>query len=242
MWEISLNLQTKNEKFLEIIENKVKSLEKFKVHSALSRNSGVSTLSLATDKPELELINLLKSLIAEAIIFIEKEALIKKESNLKNVTKTSFGAFIKALVLFDFEADKKEIMCSLDLTKNLDLNAFFNFRLRSLKKKWLELINLTNQNNGFIGGADVLLEMLVDNLEVSDRKVFVEKVSQEFILLDEEGKKIEEEKLSKSIFDEIELVTSLIILAPKKINVLCKNDISKETMNLINYIFAGRVK
>lgn len=242
MWEISLNVQTKNEKFLEIIEKKVKSLDKIKVHSALSRNLGVSMLSLATEKPELELINILKSLIAETIIFIEKEALIRKESNLKNVTKTSFGAFIKALVLFDFDADKKEIMCSLDLNKNLDLHAFFNFRLRPLKKKWQELIQLTNQNNGFIGGADVLLEMLVDNLEVSDRKVFVEKVRSKFILLDEEGREIKGDRVSSNIFDEIELVTNLIILAPKTIKILCKYDITKETMNLINYIFAGRVK
>lgn len=242
MWEISLIIQTKNEKFLEIIEKKVKSFKDIKVHSALSKNLGLSTLSIATEKPELILIDNLKILIAETIILTEKETLIKKEVDFKNITKTTYGAFIKALVLFDFEADKNEIICSLDLTKNIDLHSFYSFKLKNLKKKWLELIKLTNQNNGFIGGADILLEMLVDSLEVSDRKVFVEKVGGRFVLLDEEGKEIKEKRLSKSIFDEIELVTNLIILAPKSIKILCKYDITKETMNLINYIFNGRVK
>lgn len=241
MWEISLIVQAKNAKYLEIIENKIKSLTKFKVHSALHNNAGSSTLSLATEKPEIELINLLKILIAEAIIFIEKEDLIKKKVDFKNTQQIGVGAFIKALVLFDFEADKNEIICSLELNKTIDLHAFFNFRLRALKKKWLELLNLVNQNNGLIGGADILLEMLVENLSFSDKNIFIEKSCDEFVLLDEEGKKIQE-GISGIIFDEIELVTNLIILAPKKIKILCKSDISKETMNLIGYIFGNRVK
>lgn len=242
MWELSISCNSKFSSHLNYIFSTLDKLKGVKIYKALSEKDNVSTLSIATHKKENEVVDLVKDKIAEAIIYIEKDKYITAHSNLKMRASAGKKTFKKALVLFDFDDDKSLILEQLTLDKNINLHAFYQFRLRHLKKKWEDLVTITNQENSLLGGTDVLLGFLIESIKPTDRKVFVDKNTKNFILLNEAGEQIDEGFVSKNITDEVDLVTNLIVLSPRKINILCKDNISKETYNLINYIFNGKVK
>ncbi len=242
MWEISISCNSKFKSHLYFISSALDTYKDVKIYKAVSTKNGLTTLSLATKKEDRLLIDFLKDKIADAIIFIEKEEYIKKHSKFKLVSSTCKSAFKKALVLFDFEEDKEYTLRKLSLDKNINLHAFFQFRLQQLKKKWAELVLITNQENSLLGGADVLLGFLIESIKPTDRKVFVDTKNKNYVLLNEAGEIIRERYISENISDEVDLVTNLIVLSPLRINILCKNNITSETYNLLNCIFSGRVK
>lgn len=242
MWEISISCNSKFKNHLNFISDALDTYKDVKIYKATSTKHGLTTLSVATKKEDRLFISFLKDKIADAIIFIEKDEYIKKHSQFKLVSSTSKNAFKKALLLFGFEEDKDYILNKLNLNNNINIHAFFQFRLQHLKRKWEELVIITNQEDTLFGGTDVLLGFLIESIKPTDRKVFVDIKNKNFVLLNEAGEVIRERFVSDNITDEVDLVTNLIVLSPLKINILCKNNITSETYNLLNCIFNGRVK
>ncbi len=241
MWEISLIIQTKYKRYLQVLEEKLKiEFDSNKIQSAFYDGKENSTLSLAIKEPTYKFKKTLKKLIAEIVLLTEKENIILNNIKHHNKDITSKSVFVKTLVLFDFEEEKKEIENLIELSKRIDLHAFFNFRLMHLKNKWLDLVNLANKDDSVVSNAEVLLEILVESLTPSGRIVIVE-YDKGFELYDENGKKCDESFLSSEINDEVELITNLILLSPKKIKIMCKEKISAESLNLINYIFSNKL-
>ena len=62
-----------------------------------------------------------------------------------------------------------------------------------------------------------------------------------FEFYDENGDRCKDAFLTKKITDEAELITNLILLSPKKIKLMCKDKLTKESLNLINYIFSNKL-
>ena len=241
MWEISLIIQTKYKKYLMVLEEKLKiEFGENKIQSAFYDSKDNSILSIAIDNPTYKFKKTLKKLIAEIILITEKEEIIM--NNIKSPTseQTSNSVFIKTLVLFDFEEEKREIESLLELSKKIDLHAFFNFRLSKLKNKWFELVNLANRDDSIISNAEVLLEVLVESIAPSGRIIIV-KYDKGFEFYDENGDRCKDAFLTKKITDEAELITNLILLSPKKIKLMCKDKLTKESLNLINYIFSNKL-
>ena len=150
----------------------------------------------------------------------------------------SMMAFKKALINFDRETDFYLISKNLEFMQNLHLDSFYNFKLKSLREKWAELISLANENGDYLVSNDAffdLLKFLIDNLEVCEDEISVFEDENGYFIKasgsDEEG---ECRSLSKE-----NLVTRLIELSPKKINLFCRSD--DNTAGFLSKIFEERV-
>ena len=144
----------------------------------------------------------------------------------------------KALINFDKETDFYLISKNLNLQKNLYLDSFYFFKLRSLREKWSELVTLANENSDYLVSSDAffdLLKFLIDNLEIGEDEINVFEDEKGFsISLGRDAQDMQCSDLSRE-----GLVSSLIELCPKKINLFCKND--EGTAGFLSKIFEERV-
>lgn len=189
--------------------------------------------------------------IADTISIFYKLEYIEKNLRLHIKEKVYLDAFEKALIAFDRETDKYLITHNLKIDKNIFIDSFYDFKLRQLKAKWQELIKLANENSSYLLCNDTFIELLkflIENIEISTGLINVVKNEDEFLLCDEKFNAISTENeglcsLNKTEDkdSEIDLITSLIALSPRKINVYCDKYENNPTLTLISQIFGSRV-
>ena len=116
-----------------------------------------------------------------------------------------------------------------------------------MRSKWLEIIKLANDNAGYLLCNDTfveLLKFLIENIEISRGIVNVVKKEEDFVLCDEEFKRIDNNECLLFQLDEkneFNLIASLIALSPKKINVYCNTFENNPIITLVSQIFDRRV-
>lgn len=239
MWEFSLNLKAEN---MDLAKQIYYSLFKY-----IKENKGVITLHeddsfvriiVAVDHTCTEK---LKSLIASCIIEIIcnnfKLSFLNKNLILPDHDKLGMTAFKKALLNFDKETDKFIIKKNLDLSKDIFLESFYQFKLKSLKEKWAELVALSNENREYLVSSDSfidLLKFLVDNLDICENEISIVKESEGYRIFSSDN--IPEE--NKLLTEEL-VVSSVIDLSPQRIN-LYFNETSK-AITLLEKIFEERI-
>ena len=180
------------------------------------------------------LINILEKNVIKVICSNYKDGFLKENLCLPSHEKISLTAFKKALMNFDRETDLFIISKNLELKSTLNLDSFYDFKLKALRDKWGELVLLANENSDYLIGDDAfydLLKFLVDNLEIKENEISVfEK---------ENGYSIMADECFESLNNEA-LVSTLIELSPKKINFYC--DREDATVDFLTKIFSERIK
>lgn len=186
--------------------------------------------------------------ISDAVSTFFKLDFIEENLQIPIKNEMNFQAFKKALVAFDRETDKYIISRALKIEEEIDLESFYNFRLKQLRTKWNEIIKLANDNAAYLLCSDTfldLLKFLVDNIEISRGTINVVKKDNEFKLCDESFNEISSSQVPLSNLEqengEVGLVTNLIALSPKKINVYCSPFENNCALTLISQIFESRV-
>lgn len=182
---------------------------------------------------QTRLTNILEKNIIKVICSYYKEGFLKENLCLPSHEKISLMAFKKALMNFDRETDLYIISKNLELKSTLNLDSFYDFKLKALRDKWGELVLLANENSDYLIGDDAfydLLKFLVDNLEIKENEISVfEK---------ENGYSIMADECFESLSNEA-LVSTLIELSPKKINFYC--DKENSTVSFLTKIFSERI-
>ncbi|MDY3659258.1 MAG: sporulation protein YtxC [Eubacteriales bacterium] len=200
------------------------------------------------EKPRLNFI--LGDIISDAISTFYKMEYIDENLRVPISNVVNISAFKKALVAFDRETDKYIITRVLKFEREVNLDALYNFRLKSLRSKWQEIIKLANDNASYLLCNDTfvdLLKFLIDNIEISRGLVNVVKEEERYKLCDENFNEISRSDCPLSCLEEIDdggeinLITSLIALSPKKINVYCNAFENSPTLTLISQIFENRI-
>lgn len=189
--------------------------------------------------------------IADTISTFYKLEFIEKNLKLHITDEICLNAFEKALIAFDRETDKYIITHNLKIDNSIHIDSFYNFKLKQLRSKWLELIKLANENASYLLCNDTfidLLKFLIENIEISSELVNVIKIDSGYKLCDEKFNEIDTKdeglcmlKKSEQEDEEVSLITSLIALSPKKINVYCDTYENSPTLTLISQIFENRV-
>lgn len=190
--------------------------------------------------------------IAEVISIFYKLEFIEKNLKLRINQAVYFSAFEKALIAFDRETDKYLITHNLKIEKSIFLDSFYEFKLKSLRNKWKELIRLANENASYLLCNDTfidLLKFLIENIEFASGLINVVKKQEDFLICDEKFNKINTREEGLCLINkkdsnneaEIDLITSLIALSPKRINVYCDQYENNSTLTLISQLFGNRV-
>lgn len=179
---------------------------------------------------------LLESCIIKAISNFYKEQYLERHLILPMHEKMSLTAFKRALINFDKETDFYIISKNLQLEKTLYLDSFYEFRLSALRNKWDELITLANDNSEYLIGEEPffdLLKFLIDNLEICENEISVFENEKGYEI------KLPENEISCKNLTKEGLISTLIELSPKKINMFC--DKEDPTVNFLSKIFEKRI-
>lgn len=189
--------------------------------------------------------------IADTISTFYKLEYIEKNLKLHISDNVCLNAFKKALIAFDRETDKYIITHNLKIDDNIYIDSFYEFKLKQLRSKWFELIKLANENASYLLCNDTfidLLKFLIENIEISSGLINVVKNDAGYILCDEKFNEINTDneeicllKKAEKQDNEVDLITSLIALSPRKINVYCDEYENSPTLTLISQIFENRV-
>ena len=148
----------------------------------------------------------------------------------------------KALVVFDRETDRYIVTHNLKLNEKFFIESFYDFRLRQLRSKWQELIKLANENANYLLCNDTfidLLKFLIENIEISTGCINVVKENDSYKICDENFNEIEQEQDKEN--NEAFLITSIINLSPKRINIYCDDTENSSALTLLSQIFVNRV-
>ena len=231
MWEFNVTYEEGDVKYLSYVKD---NLENCLVLSIFN-----NTLSVAcSNENKVKVKKQLKSLLSEIIVLIYKEKFFITNLNLTMISKEYSEALIKCLVMFDYEDDIYYVFSKLELEYNLILSSFYNFKLKALKQKWSEIKNIAS-NSGVNYESETLIELirfLIDSITPKRQAINIYYNGETFVLKDENNLIIKlNNALNKSNM-EINLITTLISLAPKIINFHCLGCVSENTFKILSYL------
>lgn len=241
MWEICVCLEAKHFKAANFLFNYLKKqVNEFGVYvKKFEENHQIKILLACEEYDKNRAVVFLSNAIIETICIYFKEEFLTRTLNLPIKEGLYYEALKKALISFDKETDAFLISKQLIIEDNKDisLESFYYFKLKSIREKWEELASIANDNGCFLICNDNfidLLKFLIDNLEISHDTLNVYLEGEKFEIFDELDKSIE-------ICDEENLVTSLIGLCPRQI-VFYGERCDNEKLSLLMKIFDNRVK
>ncbi|MBP3619172.1 MAG: hypothetical protein J6J24_00770 [Clostridia bacterium] len=240
MWELSIAVDLKNLEVAKFIYQTLKSrsAEYETVVTCYEQFDTIFVLLACPENFQARVSVEVERCIIKAICDFYKEKFLAENLRLPLHENMSLMAFKKALINFDKETDFYLITKNLELKSNLHLDSFYHFKLKGLREKWSELISLANENSDYLVSNEAffdLLKFLIDNLEVCADEINVfEDENGYFIKPQNREDEAEYQSLSKE-----GLVSSLIELSPKKINLFCCSD--DNTTGFLAKIFEERV-
>ena len=240
MWELSISVDSKNFEVARLVYQSLKeqTSEYGTVVTCYEEYEKIYVLLACPETEQVRVAGIVERCIIKTICNFYKEKFLTENLHLPSHETMTVMAFKKALINFDKETDFYLISKNLNLQKNLYLDSFYFFRLRALREKWTELVTLANENSDYLVSSDAffdLLKFLIDNLEIGEEEISVFEDEKGYsICLGRDSDDFQCNELSRE-----GLVSSLIELCPKKINLFCKND--EGTAGFLSKIFEERV-
>jgi hypothetical protein len=245
MWELSINLSDNNAKIAKRIYIELKEFCKC-YGGIVTTHERLGTISIliscnVCDGNRVKYF--IENLIAEVIVEEYKLEYLNQSLALPNLDPISKTAFIQALLSFDKESDKYMVQKLLTLNGSIDIDAFFYFKLGSLREKWKELVQIANDNKGYLSSNETLVELLkflVENLEIKNGEISILEENGSINFYDENQKLIKKNNSEEKDIDST-IISSLISLAPKVVNIYSNNNFNENLIKLLKQIFDKRI-
>lgn len=240
MWEFCVIANEKNENAVLYIRQKMQNtLKQFDGVESYQKRSNTCVLCLGAANDHKKFITLkLTRVVCDAICEQMKYNYLKDNLLLNVKDETLFHAFVKVYTYFDIELEKAIVVRAINLQKTINLESFLNFRLRSLKKKWQEMCNLTNINSGLFVKNETFLDILkflVANLDYKNESIIIDFNKGEIMCY---GSKKDMYKVDAN--DIVDILTKIIKLSPKNIKLVNIKD--EEMECVLMGLFANRVE
>ncbi len=245
MWEFCINLSDKNISASKKIYLALKDFCKdFNgIVTTYERCDSISILVSCEKCDEMRIKHYIGQLISEIICVDFKLNYLKENLTLPNLDTVSKNAFLQALLSFDKESDRYIIEEQLDLEKSIDVEAFYFFKLASLREKWKELVKIANDNKAYLSSNDTLVELLkflVDNLELKCEAVNLMQKDNKLLFYDTNFNLLGQNDISEKDIDST-IISSLIALAPRNVNIYCADSFNNNLVHLLKQIFDKRI-
>ncbi len=248
MWEYSINFSLSKQDWAYKIQDNCRQATKDcgGVSTIVVSNSGTKLLFAGDINTKYQLKPVIMQHLANYIILDYKYNYLVSKFKFKVTSDINMQAFIKALVVFDSEIDKDIIIQNLRPLSKVDIDSFCRFRLKILHTKWQDLINLANDNFVYLLSTDTFIELLkfiISNLDYRTKEVNIHFDKNGFKLLDVNNKPIQDTMLDYTVgYNDALLITSLITLSPRRINLHYDTTITNSTINLLFQLFSDRIE
>ena len=241
MWEFTISISYKYRQYLKYILTEI-NYTKINIISVIKDDNTITHLTIAVDINSMQRIaNVIVECICNIILFVFKKEYFNNKLDFKKMNITEKSVFLKALVMFDSLTDKEEIKQEIILNKTLNIDSFYYFKLAFMREKWEEVFNIINCSP-YMADSDSFLDLikfLVNNLDCNIPLINVYYKNNKYLVFDNKNKLI---KLKDKGSDtEIDLINQIIELSPKTINLYCSRDISKNTFDIIYYLFDKKI-
>lgn len=224
MYELSLNVDKKDGHFLNYLALQLdKPLAQARGISALEQIDDRTYFSLACyDESAGQIVSLVKDLLADIFSIGYKNKYLSKKLCMGAEDLLS-RTLVNTMCIFDNSYDKSSIKKSIDSMQNLALDGFYNFRLGDVKRKWDEIVTLSNTYDTVINDYDTMKDFLMFLLEaiptlVNNLSVIFDRESG-FEMFDEKGQRLNKlTTLSTKEDAEEDLLYNLVCINPSSIN------------------------
>lgn len=240
MWQITLSVDGEKREYLNRLEHNLsRAAAKASAVTAVAGKGGRTYFSAACEGADGE--GFLKKLcdgVTELIIEEFKYDYIAANSKLVLHNKIGYKAFMCALVAFDRGVDRDIIKKRLRLKNGLNLDGFYNFRLKELRARWAEICRLADDNAEYLTYPESRLELLRFLIGAADSKadeVTVERAGDAYFIRDSKSG----EQL-KTAADGEGVLSALINIAPRKIR-LNGVELENGARDMLYGIFGGKV-
>lgn len=246
MWECCICFENNKE-----AENFVKSISSFvRVREGLIVSvyslSFTKVLFAVPEQKKEECYYYVKEKIAESILSNYKKYYITSKLDFDMKASANMNVFLQTLICFDSDMEKKILCEDIDFKDTFCVDSYVRFRIKFLKKKWNELVELANDNIMYLLSEDSFVEFikfLISNLEHRCYAVNVFSKKNCYLLCDLEGKQINDFLLEKNIaYDDNHLLASLIALNPEKIILHCNSFMKDALLKTLYNYFMDRIE
>jgi len=233
MWNVKIEFE-KLDQAGEFI-NKLRNIKKIEYHIEKQNNQ----ISVNGDNEFSR--ELILEILSETIINIYKTEFFNKHISLSYLPQQHKDALIKALVMFDVESDIYYVLTSIENFTTIILASFDEFLLSKIKRKWQKFVFITNLNGNYLLNYEVFVEFLkflINSIQPKTRVVNLKSDLTKFLLFDEKNNLVTSRV---DIEDEMGLITNLVLLAPKNINIHCIDKVSDKTFKTLYYLFDKKI-
>ena len=143
--------------------------------------------------------------------------------------------------MFDSISDKQEIKQEIILNKSINIDSFYHFKLKFMKEKWDEILSIItcsvymDDNDNMVE----LLKFLINSLDTSVPLINIYFKDNMFKVYDNSNNLIN----LKEDIDNIEeaMISQIIEVCPKKINLYCIDNISHDAIDVIYSLFDKKI-
>lgn len=242
MFEVSFNVDLKERVYIDFLYNGLK--EKIKKANGIVfcglNNDRVFVSVACEDCFAVEIKSEIYDLLAEIYAFGFKRFYLKKNLNIYKENLLT-QMLINTMTIFDSENDKKLIKKYLFNQEIGAIDGFFNFRMKKLKEKWDEIIDLTNENAVVLHDKETsceFLSFLIDAMQSSEKVVSVFKEQNSLKIKDKRGALIDLKlPFWKKDVDEEVVLFNIVLLAPKQVDIIEEKTFSKDFVYIIKRFF-----
>ncbi len=244
-WEFSLKANLDKSEYILYLKDKIKNAVKTAggIITTIYTEKDISLLIGLPMAQKMALKPIIYSIVTDILANVYKIEYIVSRFNFEPQNSLLHKSFVKALCVFDSDIDKQIVYQKLINLDSIDLQSFFDFRLKVLKAKWKDLIDLANDNYLYLLSGGNLLELmkfLLSNLDCKANFVEVFWEGEKYKLF-ESKKQLQLPMLSKNDSQE-DLLASLIAFCPKKIVVYNGSKLNKEVEDILFKLFENRVE
>lgn len=237
MWEITLVGKTRDLVYFEQIKYILKSKYKNNVIVVIVNNGNVF-LSIAVKNKRY--IKKIKLLIIELILKICKCEFYENSLDIFSTDKSLNAFILTTIIQMDLLDEIEYVFEHFELDNIIYLRSFMYFKLKTIVDIWRDVSEYLNINYSHNEDKELCLEFLkflADNTQPKSELIYVNENQNKYDLKDIYNNNLA--TLSKT--DEVGVLVSLILHAPKKIIISCVDSLSDKISILINYIFGSKV-
>ncbi|MBR2974140.1 MAG: hypothetical protein IKC47_00135 [Clostridia bacterium] len=148
---------------------------------------------------------------------------------------------INTMCIFDAKYDRYLIKKTLDISGEVCIDGYYNFRMKKLKQKWDELVEVVKNNNALLADDALIKEFLcylMDFLPNTDGNLSVVVDGNNAGLFDDKGKIVPSIKLVRPATLEETIAINAICAKPKGIKLYCNSkQLDAAFVDLITYLF-----
>ena len=119
--------------------------------------------------------------------------------------------------------------------------SFNTFKLGKLRLKWQEFVYVTNLNGDYLINKEIFIEFLkflIKSIQPQTKVVNIKTDLTKFLFFDEQDHLMQGQIDLK---DEMGLITNLVLLAPRNINIHCSDKVSDKTFKTLYYLFDKKI-